>query len=114
MAFLSSLNRTFFLNLAKTSMGAVKQARRPRPAGRARPPAGPAHLVVEGRAREHHGHLVGPLGLVLPLARLVVPEVQAARVTHQPVRELAPDLRTETHQQSAPSSDNNQARCPVL
>lgn len=51
-----------------------------------------SHLVVEGGSGQDHGDLVGPLRLVLPLPHLVVPEVQPARVAHQPVGELPPHL----------------------
>lgn len=56
------------------------------------------YLVIEGCTREHHGYLIGPLRLILPLVHLVVPEMQAARVAHQPVRKFPPDLRREAHQ----------------
>ena len=52
----------------------------------------PAHLVVEGSPCEHQGDVVFPLALVLPLAVLLIPKMQAAGEPYQPVRELPPYL----------------------
>lgn len=62
-----------------------------------------SYLVVKSCSREHHGHLISPLRLVFPLIHLMVPEMQAARVAHQPIRKFPPDLRTEAQPQSAPA-----------
>lgn len=89
------LRRTFFLNSAEIQLGHTEQAScvqccHLRPTCPACPPP---YLVIKSCPREHHGHLIGPLRLVLPLTHLVVPEVQTTGVTHQTVRKLPPDLR---------------------
>lgn len=58
--------------------------------------------MVESRTREHHGHFIGPLRLVLPLVHLMVPEMQAAWVAYQPVRKFPPDLGTEHTDKPSP------------
>lgn len=95
MAFLRSLSRTLFINSAKIKLGQIKTVSYSVLSTQTHlPQACPTpHLVIKSCSRKHHGHLIGPLGLILPLTHLMVPEMQTTWVTHQPVRKLPPDLR---------------------
>lgn len=66
-----------------------------------------SYLVIESCTREHHGHFIGPLRLILPLVHLMVPEMQAAWVAHQPVGKFPPDLGTEHTNKSSDDSDDH-------
>lgn len=111
MAFLRSLSRTLFINSAKITLGQIKEYHSVLSTQTHLPQACPTpYLVIKSCSRKHHGHLIGPLGLILPLTHLMVPEMQTTWVTHQPVRKLPPDLRTEAHQQSIPSSHTAKQR----
>ena len=114
MAFISPLTRTFFLNSAEIQLGQTEQTACAR-LGHLRPTCPrllpPSYLVIKRCPREHHGYLIGPLRLILPLIHLMVPEMQTTWVTHQPVRKFPPHLRQEIHQRSIPSSDDDGAQC---
>jgi hypothetical protein len=70
--------------------------------------------VIEGCAREHHGHLIGPFRLILPLVHLVVPEMQAAWVAHQAVGKFPPDLEKKHTNEPSPARTATVAEAPRL
>lgn len=51
------------------------------------------YLVIKGCPSEHHWDFIGPFWLIFPFVHLMVPKMQAAWISNQPVRELTPDLK---------------------
>lgn len=51
------------------------------------------YLVIERCPSEHHRDFIGPLWFVFPFVHLMVPKMQAAWISNQPVRELTPNLK---------------------
>lgn len=51
------------------------------------------YLVIERCPSEHHWDFIGPLWFIFPFVHLMVPKMQAAWISNQPVRELTPNLK---------------------